>query len=103
MCSPARELLLPVLVSSRHHHNLRAGSPVVEYVEVRGEGRGSTRKGELHAIGATCVLSQRHCSVQAGALRPGSAVGQHLEVGAPVPVMVGAELKLSVVVPTFLT
>ena len=83
MCFPPRELLLPTLVGSRHHHNLRAGSTVVEYVEVGGEGRGSTCKSELHGICATCVLNQRHSSVQAGALRPGSAVGQHIEVGAP--------------------
>jgi len=70
-------------VRSRHHHHLRAGSAVVEYVEVGGEGRGSTGIGELHGICATLVLSQCHRSVQTGALWPGSAVGQHDEVAAP--------------------
>ena len=31
MCSPPLELLLPVLVRSRHHHNLRAGAPPINY------------------------------------------------------------------------
>src|SRR5271170_8030145 len=80
--SPPADEVYRSLVSSRHHHQLRARATVVEYVEVGGEGRSSTRKGELHGVGASCVLSQSHRSVQAGALGPGGAVGQHDEVGA---------------------